>query len=132
MTKKIDIDIIINHWINDSDNDFNTMIHLFESKDYSWSLFIGHIVLEKLLKANVVKKSNDHAPFTHDLTKLASLTKFEFTEEHLDWLDTITTFNINARYDSYKHAFNKKCTPIFTHEWIEKIKQLRQWIKTKQ
>ena len=88
--------------------------------------------IEKLLKANVVKKSNDHAPFTHDLTKLASLTKFEFTEEHLDWLDTITTFNINARYDSYKHAFNKKCTPIFTHEWIEKIKQLRQWIKTKQ
>ncbi|MEI6091420.1 MAG: hypothetical protein WCR42_13275 [bacterium] len=31
------------------------MEHLFESGDYSYSLFIGHLVLEKILKAHFVK-----------------------------------------------------------------------------
>jgi HEPN domain-containing protein len=88
-------------------------------------------VLERLLKACVVKVIQKHAPYTHDLTKLAKLTKIEFTEEHLDWLDTISTFNLNARYDTYKEAFYRKCTPVFTAEWIDKIKILQAWIKEK-
>lgn len=100
-----DIEKIFNHWVSSSDNDYNTMIHLYESKDYQWSLFIGHIVLEKLLKAAVLKQTSNHAPFTHDLTKLASLTKLDFSEDQLDSLDAISTFNINTRYDSYKEAF---------------------------
>jgi|SRR3972149_7100067 len=132
MADKIDIENIYKHWIVSSDNDYETLIHLFNSKDYSWSLFIGHIVIEKLIKASVVKSINDHAPFTHDLTKLAKLSNLGFSEEQLDWLDTITTFNLNARYDSYKQAFYKKCTPEYSREWIEKIKNLRTWIKDKQ
>lgn len=131
MDDQIDIDKTYNHWINTSDKDFNTMIHLYDSKDYHWSLFIGHIVIERLLKACVVKKTQKHAPFTHDLTKLAQQTGLEFSEEYLDWLDTISTFNLNARYDSYKEAFYKKCTHDFTTEWIEKIKILQSWIKEK-
>lgn len=92
----IDIAKIIQHWNQSSDNDFETMIHLYESGDCTWALFIGHIVLEKLLKASVVKQIQNHAPFTHDLTKLASKTKIEFSEAQLDWLDTVTTFNLNA------------------------------------
>jgi HEPN domain-containing protein len=131
MGDNIDIEKIYNHWIRTSDKDYNTMLHLYSSKDYYWSLFIGHIVIERLLKASVVKKTSDHAPFTHDLTKLARLSGISFSEEHLDWLDTISTFNMNARYDSYKEAFYKKCTPEFTHNWIEKIKILQSWTKEK-
>jgi len=106
-------------------------MHLYNSKDYHWSLFIGHIVVERLLKACVVKKISDHASYTHDLTKLAMLSGLSFSEEHLDWLDTISTFNMTARYDSYKDAFYKKCTIGFTTEWIDKIKILQAWIKEK-
>ena len=38
---------------------------------------------------------------------------------------------MNARYDSYKEAFYKKCTFEFTTKWIEKIKILQSWIKEK-
>ena len=132
MTEKIDIKKIADHWLSDSDKDYDTMLHLYHSKDYSWSLFIGHIVLEKLLKSVIVKVTKDHAPFTHELVKLSALTKLEFSEEQLDWLDTITAFNLNARYDNYKQAFTRKCTLEFTKDWIEKIKLLRTWIKEKQ
>jgi HEPN domain-containing protein len=128
---KIDIEKTYSHWINTSDKDFVTMMHLFRSKDYHWSLFIGHIVVERLLKAAVVKRISDHAPFSHDLTKLAQLSGLSFSEEHLDWLDTISTFNMNARYDSYKEAFYRKCTLTFTIEWMDKIKILQSWIKEK-
>jgi HEPN domain-containing protein len=131
MDKNLDVNKIVTHWLESAEKDFVTMNHLFDSKDYSWSLFIGHIVLEKVLKARVVEKLKKHAPFTHDLTKLSILTGLDFSEEQLDWLDTITTFNLNARYDSYKQAFYKKCTPDFSEFWISKVKELYSWIKRK-
>jgi len=131
MEEKIDIEKTFNHWVNTSDKDYQTMTLLYNAKDFSWALFIGHIVIERLLKACVVKQSQQHAPYTHDLTKLSKLTTLNFSEEHLDWLDTISTFNLNARYDTYKEAFYRKCTSDFTTEWIDKIKFLQAWIKEK-
>ena len=128
----IDIEKTINHWISRSDRDFDTMIHLYYTKDYHWALFIGHLVIERLLKASVVKKINTHSPFTHDLRRLAKLSQIEFNEEYIKWLDIISTFNLNTRYDDYKQDFYKKCTAEFTGKWIKNIKQLREWIKTKQ
>lgn len=127
--KDINSDKIIKYWVETSDDDYQTMLNLFQSEDYHWSLFIGHLVLEKLLKACVVKKINHNPPFTHDLTKLAKLTGYNFSEMQLDWLDTVTTFNLNARYDSYKKTFYKKCTLDFTKEWFDNIIILRLWIK---
>ncbi len=129
VANNLDIEKIYNHWLTTSDKDYVTMMNLYKSKDYHWSLFMGHIVLERILKACVVKQTLYHAPFTHDLAKLAQSSGLSFSEEHLDWLDTVSTFNINARYDSYKEAFYKKCTFEFTTEWIEKIKLLQSWIK---
>ena len=127
--KNINVDKVVGFWVETSDDDYKTMVNLFKTKDYHWSLFIGHLVLEKLLKACVVKRIADNAPFTHDLTKLAKITGLSFSENQLDWLDTITTFQLNARYDSYKKAFYKKCSPEFTQVWFDKIEILRSWIK---
>lgn len=122
---------IYTHWLEMSDKDFETMQHLYRAGDMHWALFIGHLVLEKLLKAYIIKQTNDVAPFTHDLSRLAQIAALNISTEQLHWLNTISTFNINARYDDYKQAFYKKCTPEFTEDWITKIKTLQQWIKGK-
>ncbi len=127
--EKIDIQKIVNHWITRSDQDFETMIHLYNSKDYHWTLFMGHLVIERLLKAVLVNRTNTHAPFTHDLRRLAKLSEIEFDDEYKRWLDTITTFNLNVRYDDYKQDFYKKCTEEYTDKWISNIKTLKEWIK---
>jgi HEPN domain-containing protein len=126
---QLDVDKIVNHWIETSDDDFNTMLTLFGSKSYHWALFMGHIAIEKLLKAYYVRQNESHAPFTHNLYRLAELGGLEISEEYAEWLLKITTFNINARYDDYKKDFYNLCTFDFTKEWIEKIKKLQQWIK---
>lgn len=81
------------------------------------------------MKAGVVKQTSQTAPFTHDLTKLAKLTGIIFSEKQLDNLDTITAFHLNARYDSYKKAFYRKCTYEYTKEWLDEIEKIRLWIK---
>jgi HEPN domain-containing protein len=129
--ENIDREKIINHWISRSDKDFETMIHLFNSKDYHWSLFIGHLVIERLLKAAIVEKTKKHPVYTHDLRRLAKLSEIDFDDNQKRFLDTITTFNLNTRYDDYKQNFYKKCTSGFTEKWIKNIKMIREWIKAK-
>ena len=128
---QLDIDKIVNHWIETSDDDFKTMLTLFRSNIYHWALFMGHISLEKLLKAYLVRKNQQHAPFTHNLYRLAELGGLEISEEYAEWLFKITSFNLNARYDDFKKEFYTMCTIDFTKEWIEKIKTLQHWIKQK-
>jgi len=41
---------ITTYWLDSSDKDCNTMDNLLKSKDYNWSLFLGHLVMEKLLR----------------------------------------------------------------------------------
>jgi HEPN domain-containing protein len=129
MLDVIKINKIVKHWVDTSDDDFNTMLTLFSSKSYHWALFMGHIAIEKLLKACFVKRKENHASFTHNLYRLAELAELEISEEYADWLLTITTFNINARYDDYKKEFYNMCTADFAKQWIDNIKNLQQWIK---
>jgi HEPN domain-containing protein len=125
----IDVDRIVKHWVETSDDDFNTMMILYNSNSYGWSLFLGHISIEKLLKALYVKRFKEHAPFTHNLYRLGELIGLDLTEEYSDWLDEITSFNLNVRYNDYKKEFYRLCTPDYTRNWIDRIKILRTWIK---
>ena len=125
----IDIDKVVMHWMDTSEGDFQTMLTLYKSKSYEWSLFLGHISTEKLLKALYVKRFERHAPFTHNLYRLAELLDLKLTDEYADWLDEITSFNLNVRYDDYKREFYSLCTPDYTKKWFEQIKTIRSWIK---
>jgi len=78
---KIDIEKIVSYWVGSSDKDYDTMNNLFRSKDYHWSLFIGHLVIEKLLKAYFVKSQNEHPPFNHDLRRLAETANLILTDD---------------------------------------------------
>ncbi|MBN1159463.1 MAG: HEPN domain-containing protein [Bacteroidales bacterium] len=71
-----------------------------------------------------------YPPLIHNFLRLAEKANFKLSDDHKKQLITITAFNINTRYDDYKMSFKKHCTPEFTYEWIDTLKELRQWIKT--
>ena len=122
------IEPIILHWRESSDENYATMQNLIKTREFAWSLFLGHLVIEKLLKALYVKELKKHPIFSHDLLRLANKIAVSLPNEYEDWLDEITTFNLNARYDNYKKSFNKLCTEEFSNEWISKIEILRKWL----
>lgn len=122
---------LVEYWISSSDRDFLAMMHLLEKGDYTWSLFIGHLVTEKLIKAWYVENISNTPPFIHDLVRLAEKASLELKEDQKDVLDTISTFNLRARYDDYKMEFHKKCSHDFTEKWVGIIKEFREWMKQK-
>ena len=72
---------VVKHWLDSAEQNHLTMMHMIESKDYSWALFMGHLVIEKTLKALYVKRFEKHAIFTHDLLRLASKTGLDMSDE---------------------------------------------------
>jgi HEPN domain-containing protein len=48
-----DVEKVFQYWLSSSDNDYDAMLSLYQSQNYNWALFLGHIVLEKLIKPNL-------------------------------------------------------------------------------
>ena len=122
---------LMNYWIESSDEDYDTMMYMKAGKKNTWCLFMGHLVIEKLLKALYAKnnKNAPYAPKSHDLLHLAEKTDLELTDRQEDLLDTITRFNMNARYDDYKKEFYLKCTDEYTEQQLKNIEEVRIWLK---
>lgn len=123
---------LMEYWLNSSDEDYDTMLYMKEGKKNTWCLFMGHLVIEKLLKG-LYAKNNEENPYTiksHNLLALAEKCNLELTDEQVEKLQIITQFNISARYDDYKETFNQKCTDEYTSEQIKNIEEVRIWLKS--
>ncbi len=119
---------IITYWIDSSEIDFKAMESLFNNGHYVWALFIGHLVLEKLLKAVYVKNNDISPPAIHHLLKIAESADLGLTDDQKNFLLEVTTFNINARYPDFKQRFYKRATKDFSENYIDNIRGFRQWL----
>ncbi|MEW6200517.1 MAG: HEPN domain-containing protein [bacterium] len=117
------------YWLKSAEMDWETVEHLFRSKDYHWALFIAHLVLEKVLKAYYVKHKRKEHPYGHNLVIIAEKSDLELTEEQLELLEIVNRFNIAVRYPDEKLSFYKKCTKEYTEKHIKKIKEFYEWIR---
>ncbi|MFH1029945.1 MAG: HEPN domain-containing protein [bacterium] len=112
------------YWRKTAEHDYDVMMTLFKNKRYDYSLFFGHIVLEKILKALVVEYTNEQAPYTHDLARLAEIGRLELEEGDMDLLNKVNDFNLSTRYPDYKLQFYRKCTKEYTKKYLEDIVKL--------
>lgn len=76
-----------------------------------------------------MNKESPYPPRTHELAYLAHKMNMKLTESQEDMLETISDFNMEARYGDYKYTFELKCTDEYTDTWVENIKGLRRWLK---
>src|SRR3990167_7787371 len=120
----ISIDEQVKYWTDGAERDYDTMQALLQSKRYPESLFFGHIVLEKMLKAFVVLETKEQPLKTHDLSLLAKTANLNLDKKVIDYFELVNKFNIRSRYDDYKQAFYKICTKEYTEENILKITEL--------
>lgn len=127
----MDSENLIEYWKNSSDRDYVSMIKNYEVKQYTWALFIGHLTLEKLLKAIYAKvnKDNPYPPKIHNLNILAQRCNLDLDERKSKILMICNSFNISARYEDYKNEFYERCTEEYTSEQIKNIEEVRIWLK---
>lgn len=118
----------IDYWLKSAGHDLDVAETLFLNQKYDWCLFIGHLVIEKPLKAFYVRDKQEMPPKIHNLVRLAENTKLALDKEQLQFLAEVNRFNIEARYNDYKFKFQKLCTAEFTEEQFSKIKGMYKWL----
>jgi HEPN domain-containing protein len=118
----------IEYWLNSAAHDLDVAETLFQNDKYDWCLFIGHLVIEKVLKAFYVRGRGEMPPKVHNLIILAERTNMHLSDEQKQLLGEINRFNIEARYPDYKQDFYRLCTKEFAEEYFAKIKELYQWL----
>lgn len=117
---------LIGHWLKTADDDFKAMNNLFASGHYTWALFVGHLVVEKLLKVRYMELENRDAPRIHDLGRLAELAQIKISRPEEKELATLTGFNIRARYPDHRFRIYKAATKSYTIKQIEVITKWRE------
>ena len=122
---------LMNYWFDSANSDFDTMMVLFENRKNTWCLFIGHLVIEKMLKGIYAKNNpqNPIAPKTHNLILLSQKAKLYVSQEIREKIQIINTCNISARYDDYKKSFEEKCTNEYTSKQVKNIEEVLIWLK---
>jgi HEPN domain-containing protein len=122
---EFDIGKTVSYWFKGAKYDLSVANAMLKSKKYPYSLFMGHLTLEKLLKALVVKYTEAHAPLSHSLPFLAERSGVEIPEEILIKLREFMEFHLEARYPDETKAFYKKCTSTYTAQKLREMKGIK-------
>ncbi|MEW6107733.1 MAG: HEPN domain-containing protein [Nitrospirota bacterium] len=129
--KRFDTTKTVTYWIDGAKYDIGVANAMLKARKFPYALFMGHLALEKLLKAVVVKRTKKHAPFTHSLPYLAEKTGLKFPEHIQIKLREFMEFHFEGRYPDANKAFYKKCTRDFSTRNLRAIKEVFKWVKEK-
>lgn len=122
----------IRYWLDEAEDDWKAAQANFENGKFHWALFIGHLALEKSLKAFWVKNNAANFPLPiHNLVRLAETAHYPLTPSEETLLLEVNKFNIAARYPDYKREFKKRCTRSFADTQLKRMEEFRQCILKK-
>lgn len=112
---------LIAYWLDSSKEKLKTMESLYKAKRYPDCLFFGHLILEKSLKAMVVARTHEHAPYIHNLSRLADLAGMELSKPTKDLLAQVSEFNLATRYPDVRMDFYRICTKRYVDQFYKPI-----------
>jgi HEPN domain-containing protein len=94
----IDIAKQITYWRDSAKEDLDVARQLVDNGRTRHGLFFAHMALEKILKANICKHTQDLAPRLHNLSRLADLAALTLDTGNIEVLAEMNTFHIEGRY----------------------------------
>ena len=126
---KFDIEKTVQYWLESAEYDLGVAEAMYEKGKFPYALFTGHLALEKLLKAMVVRSTNKHAPYTHSLPLLASQLHIKIPQKIMKRLPRFMEFHFEARYPKEQKKFYEKCTKTFADRNLRHIREVFEWLK---
>jgi len=124
----IDIELQIEYWINGAIDDLRTAKILIESNRMLHGLFFCHLVIEKAMKAHVVKQSSEFAPRSHNLINLAEKTNLNFSDDDEIFLGILMKYQLQGRYPDYNPIIPDK---LLVLNYLGKTEKILLWLKEK-
>ena len=119
------------YWLDIANYDLDTAEAMYQTGRWLYVAFMCHQVIEKTLKAYWCGTQPDDPPYIHNHMRLAEGSGLyeRMNDDQRDFLDTITNYNIEARYPEDKEELSRILTEQFCRQIIDNTKQMQQWIK---
>lgn len=95
---KINVQKQIAYWHDTALDTWKDVVHNLKGDRIAFAMFAAHLVIEKALKAHVVKNTRKLPPLIHNLISLANLAGLKLTSQQLQLLGELNPFNIATRY----------------------------------
>ena len=121
----------VEYWLDIANYDLDTAEAMFQTGRWLYVAFMCHQVIEKTLKAYWCATQDDDPPYTHNHKRLAEGCGLyqRMSVEQRDFVETITNYNIEARYPEDRVELAQTLTPQACRAFIDETKLLQQWIK---
>ena len=94
----INVEKQIAYWRDGALEVWKDVEHNIKGERIAFAMFASHLVIEKALKAHVVKNTKKFPPMIHNLISLANLAGLELKPEQLKLLAILNPLNIETRY----------------------------------
>ena len=124
----IDVEKQIIYWITGATDDLKSAKILIESNRLLHGLFFCHLVIEKVIKANVVRQTGEIAPRSHNLLYLSEIANLVFEEDDEIFLGILMKYQLQGRYPDYNPIIPDKTK---VNEYLIKTEKLLSWLQVK-
>ena len=124
----IDLEKQIEYWKEGALDDLETAKVLIDKNRLLHGLFFCHLVIEKIIKAHVVKQTKDIAPRSHNLIYLSEKANLGFDDEEEIFLGILMKYQLQGRYPDYNPGIPDK-TKIT--DYLNKTEILLKWLEAK-
>ncbi len=91
----------MNNWNKAAESDIETATILVSCRKFIEGMFFCHLSIEKIIKALIVKKTENIPPRSHDLFYLIEIAKAEITEKQSDFMQILMKYQLEGRYPDY-------------------------------
>jgi HEPN domain-containing protein len=115
----------IKYWKDGAKSDIETAEILIDKGKYLHGLFFCHLTIEKILKANFVKRNKTVAPKSHDLIYLAEHTDLKLEEKNLHFLPLLMKYQLEGKYPEYSPVIPDRKQ---SNEYLNKTRDLLEWL----
>lgn len=124
----INIEKQIEYWTKGAEEDLDSAKILIERKRLLHGLFFCHLVIEKVIKAHVVKQTQEVAPRSHNLIFLSEKANLEFNEDDELFLGILMKYQLQGRYPDYNPIIPDKYR---VNDYLKRTEKLLTWLKEK-
>jgi HEPN domain-containing protein len=115
-------------WADQAHYDLDTAAAMLDAGRYLYVLFCCQQAVEKMLKAVIVKQTNEFPPRLHNLMRLAEVGSIEVTEVRAEFLRELSAYYVQTRYPEELGLIGGRVTRQLAKENFKKTEETLQWL----
>jgi HEPN domain-containing protein len=124
----MDMNKQIEYWITGAEEDLESAKLLINNQKYLHGLFFCHLVIEKAMKAHIVKELKEIPPKSHNLLYLLDKLDFQIDPNIEIFFGILMKYQLEGRYPGYNPKIPAAEEAM---QYFETTGDILKWLKSK-